>query len=137
MRISDWSSDVCSSDLVEEELSIQDDVVAGQESLDPCVDGDAWFLPEQVGHGVVLLPESCGRGFSRELLMLPLPLRRQGEAGRGCPRFAPILTTPFPHPSGHRASHECGRQAAHKWLANGLPHPLPSPGRKQANHKGT
>src|SRR3546814_171645 len=65
--------------VVEEELSIQDDVVAGQESLDPCVNGDAWFLTEQVGHGVVLLPESCRSGFSRELLMLPLPLRTQGR----------------------------------------------------------
>src|SRR3546814_19275981 len=45
MRISDWSSDVCSSDL-------------------------------------------CRSGFSRELLPLPLPLRRQGE-GR-----APLLRRP-------------------------------------------
>src|SRR3546814_374190 len=47
MRISDWSSDVCSSDLA-----------------------SSW----------------------------PLPLRRQGEAGRGCPRFALIRKTPLPNP---------------------------------------
>src|SRR3546814_10101414 len=104
MRISDWSSDVVAAelvvqligvqdaevlqpfrvraaggDVVQEELAIEDHVVAGQEGLDPCVNGDAWFLPEQVGHGVVLLPESCRSGFSRELLMLPLPLRTQGR----------------------------------------------------------
>src|SRR3546814_19674084 len=118
MRISDWSSDVCSSDL-------QDDVVAGQESLDPCVDGDARFLPEQVGHGVVLLPESCGSGFSRELLMLTLPLRRQGEAGRRCARSAPMLKTPPPNPSRHRASLEPLLQAGRPSTPNGLPTHLP------------
>src|SRR3546814_2128556 len=47
MRISDWSSDVCSSDL-------------------------------------------CRSGFSRELLPLPLPLRRQGE-GRAPPLRRPAI----------------------------------------------
>src|SRR3546814_3144492 len=37
-------------------------------------------------------------GFSRGLLTWPLPLRRQGEAGRGCPRFALIPKTPLPNP---------------------------------------
>src|SRR3546814_134489 len=37
-------------------------------------------------------------GFIRELLPWPLPLRRQGEAGRGCPRFALILKAPLPSP---------------------------------------
>src|SRR5690606_10377954 len=37
--------------VVEEELAIEDHVVAGQEGLDLRVDGDAGFLPEQVGHG--------------------------------------------------------------------------------------
>src|SRR3546814_3284159 len=48
-------------------------------------------------------------GFIRELLPWPLPLRRQGEAGRGCPRFALILKTPLPSP------------------------PLPSQGREQSS----
>src|SRR3546814_19026025 len=33
------------------------------------------------------LRNTCRSGFSRGLLTWPLPLRRQGEAGRGCPRF--------------------------------------------------
>src|SRR3546814_19309283 len=39
-----------------------------------------------------------GQGFSRELLLLLLPLRRQGEAGRGCPRFESIPKAPLPNP---------------------------------------
>src|SRR5690606_16981012 len=31
-------------------------------------------------------------------LLWPLPLRRQGEAGRGCPRFAATPTAPLPNP---------------------------------------
>src|SRR3546814_10529241 len=58
MRISDWSSDVCSSDLLVERLQ----------------------------------PRA---------LLLPLPLRRQGEVGRGCPRFGliPRNTPPQPFPA--------------------------------------
>src|SRR3546814_8041651 len=63
MRISDWSSDVCSSDL----------------SL-------ACALP-----------------------LWPLPLRRQGEAGRGWSRLALVRKTPLPNP------------------------PLPSQGREQSS----
>src|SRR3546814_15627180 len=64
VRISDWSSDVCSSDL--------------------CF---------------------CRSGFSRELLLRPLPLRRQGEAGRGLrrtrcnyPQASREPTQPLPNP---------------------------------------
>src|SRR3546814_11753725 len=39
-----------------------------------------------------------GQGFSRELLLLLLPLRRQGEAGRGCSRFESIPKAPLPNP---------------------------------------
>src|SRR3546814_15806164 len=55
MRISDWSSDVCSSDL----------------------------------------------GAASAASFRPLPLRRQGEVGRGCPRFAamPKGTPPQPSPA--------------------------------------
>src|SRR3546814_7535072 len=48
-----------------------------------------------------------GQGFRRELLLLLLPLRRQGEAGRGCSRVEAIPKATLPHP------------------------PLPSPGREQ------
>src|SRR5690606_40458786 len=41
----------------------------------------------------------CGSGFSRELLLWPLPLRRQGEAGRGWSRFAMIQKSTPPQPS--------------------------------------
>src|SRR3546814_6071504 len=41
---------------------------------------------------------SCRSGFSRELLLWPLPLRRQGEAGWGLSRFAVIPKTPLPNP---------------------------------------
>ena len=37
-------------DVVQEELAVEDDVVAGEEGLDPGVDLDAGFLPEKVGH---------------------------------------------------------------------------------------
>src|SRR3546814_18001985 len=39
-----------------------------------------------------------GQGFSRELLLLLLPLRRQGEAGRGCSRFKSIPKAHLPNP---------------------------------------
>src|SRR3546814_15643278 len=41
---------------------------------------------------------TCRSGFSRELLPWPLPLRRQGEAGRGWPRFGLIQKAPLPSP---------------------------------------
>src|SRR3546814_18887417 len=41
----------------------------------------------------------CSNGLSRELLSWPLPLRRQGEAGRGCSRFELILADSPPQPS--------------------------------------
>src|SRR3546814_2665442 len=48
-------------------------------------------------------PRSCRSGpsttgFSRRVLVLLLPLRRQGEVGRGCPRFALIRKAPLPNP---------------------------------------
>src|SRR3546814_14208771 len=48
-------------------------------------------------------PRSCRSGpsttgFSRRVLVLLLPLRRQGEVGRGCPRFALIRKIPLPNP---------------------------------------
>src|SRR3546814_8229708 len=62
-----------------------------------------------------------------------LPLRRQGEVGRGFPRFGLIRKTPLPNPSGHRAQLDGVRQAASQWLASGLPYPLPSQGREQSS----
>src|SRR3546814_15034542 len=94
--------------VLEEELAIQDDVVAGQESLDPCVDGDAWFLPEQVGHDVVLLPESCRRGFSRELLLWPLPCLRRG----GSKTIIPMECLRFP--GNRRPGRSEGSQVGNK-----------------------
>ncbi|MNM83333.1 hypothetical protein D3C81_953920 [compost metagenome] len=38
-------------DVVQEEFTVEDDVIAGQEGLDLRVNRDAGFLPEQVGHG--------------------------------------------------------------------------------------
>src|SRR5690606_7363715 len=38
------------ADVVEEELAVQEDVVAGQEGLDASVDRDAGFLPEEITH---------------------------------------------------------------------------------------
>src|SRR3546814_4562516 len=65
-----------------------------------------WLAVEEDGFHVAVLwivvrddtESSCGSGFSRELLPWPLLLRRQGEAGRGCPRFALIRKTPLPSP---------------------------------------
>src|SRR3546814_4942645 len=65
-------------------------------------------------------------GLGRVLL---LPLRRQGKVGRGCPRFALILKTPLPNPSGPPARLACVRWRANQWFANAPPHPLPSQGR--------
>jgi hypothetical protein len=39
-------------DVVQEEFAVEDDVVAREEGLDLRIDGDAGFLPEQVGHVV-------------------------------------------------------------------------------------
>src|SRR3546814_6847441 len=61
----------------------------------------------------------------------PLPLRRQGEAGRGCSRFELILKTPLPDPSGPPAQLACVRRRANQWFASAPPHPLPSQGRGQ------
>src|SRR3546814_20069563 len=62
-------------------------------------------------------------GLGRVLL---LPLRRQGKVGRGCPRFALILQTPLPNPSGPPPRLACVRWRANHWFANEPPHPLPS-----------
>src|SRR3546814_1012898 len=83
-------------------------------------------------------PEVMGFPVSQErreprALALLLPLRRQGEVGRGCPRFGLIRKTPLPNPSGHRTQLDGVRQAASQWLASGLPYPLPSPGREQSS----
>src|SRR3546814_15443832 len=59
----------------------------------------------------------------------PLPLRRQGEAGRGCSRLALIRKAPLPNPSGPPAQLACVRWRANQWFANAPPHPLPSQGR--------
>src|SRR3546814_9963757 len=67
------------------------------------------------------------RGGSRELLLWPLPLRRQGEAGRGWPRFAVILKAPLPNPPlpsqgreqrarGFRRSYKEGRRSVLRLL---------------------
>src|SRR3546814_8147750 len=65
------------------------------------------------------------------LLPWPLPLRRQGEVGRGCSRFVLIRKTPLPSPSGPPAQLACVRWRANQWFANAPPHPLPSQGREQ------
>src|SRR3546814_17329018 len=51
--------------VVEEALAIQDDVVAGQESLVPFFVGHAWFSPDPIRPDLVLLPESCSNGLTR------------------------------------------------------------------------
>src|SRR3546814_12639719 len=66
---------------------------------------------------------------SSDLLVLLLPLRRQGEVGRGCLRFALIRKTPLPNPSGPPAQLACVRRRASQWLANESPDPLLSHGR--------
>src|SRR3546814_14637948 len=48
----------------------------------------------------------------------PLPLRRQGEAGRGCSRLALIRKAPLPNPSGPPAQLACVRWRANQWFAN-------------------
>src|SRR3546814_8479017 len=60
--------------------------------------------PEVMG-----LPVSQERREPRALALL-LPLRRQGEVGRGCPRFGLIRKTPLPNPSGHRTQLDGVRQ---------------------------
>src|SRR3546814_16773481 len=47
----------------EEEHAIQDNVVAGPESLEPLVDGAAWFFTDTVGTDVVILTDYCRRDF--------------------------------------------------------------------------
>src|SRR3546814_5173401 len=81
--------------------------------------------------GIVRLPCCCRSGGSRALLPWLLPLRRQGEAGRGCPRFALIRKTPLPNPSGPPAQLAGVRRRANQWFASAPPHPLPSQGREQ------
>src|SRR3546814_5537223 len=41
---------------------------------------------------------SCIRSGAARASFWPLPLRRQGEAGRGCPRFGLIRKAPLPNP---------------------------------------
>src|SRR3546814_7979088 len=73
MRISDWSSDVCSSDLERQDRPRRRAQGRGAEEVERLID------------------RVCRSGFSRELL-LPL-LRRQGRAGEGC-----LLDQPEPWP---------------------------------------
>src|SRR3546814_1200164 len=55
----------------------------------------AWHPRGSPGR-IVLQPCFCWSGFSRELLIRPLPLRRSGEAGGGSDR------TPGHHPTASR-----------------------------------
>src|SRR3546814_10997762 len=41
----------------------------------------------------------CAAGAAAAASPWPPPLRRPGEAGRGCPRFALIRKPPLPHPT--------------------------------------
>src|SRR3546814_15497559 len=96
MRISDWSSDVCSSDLVgrlDEELHGRLDLVELRigadrgELRDPAAarvgaEGFEVVEEEAGGHGLVEASVVyCRSGFSRELLPLP-PQRKRSEERR-------------------------------------------------------
>src|SRR3546814_12966476 len=90
MRISDWSSDVCSSDLnrPRRELAAQhagsqhEAAERGDGENDECVGEHVAFLLSLIGECV--RPSTCGSGFSRELL----PLLQAGleTRARGCSR---------------------------------------------------
>src|SRR3546814_1816072 len=120
MRISDWSSDVCSSDLAAEQLhDLVDDDGDGQadqgdrQELVAAGEGQQFFEIHggraRAGRrpGIVAQPagpDACrgrGSGFSREPWLLPL--RRRGEVGRGWSRLALIPKAPLPNPSGPRS----------------------------------
>src|SRR3546814_20095305 len=60
--------------------------------------------------GVIVCQQECRSGGSRGLL--PLPLRRQGEAGRGCSRFGLIQQ----HPSPALPCLRRGESKARRWL---------------------
>src|SRR3546814_4546820 len=57
-------------------------------------------------------------------------VQRQGEGGRGWPRFGLTPKAPLPSPSGPPAQLACVRRRASQWLASAPPHPLPSQGRE-------
>src|SRR3546814_13644942 len=100
MRISDWSSDVCSSDLNGDHARVEGGVV-----------GDVG------GVCVHVRSRACWSGFSRELLPRLLPLRRQGEVGRGWCRFAAMPTAPLPNPPlpSQGRGRKLAAEAAPKW----------------------
>src|SRR3546814_13934178 len=90
MRISDWSSDVCSSDLnrPRRELAAQhagsqhEAAERGDGENDECVGEHVGFLLSLIGECV--RPCTCVSGFSRELL--PLLQAGQETRARGCSR---------------------------------------------------
>src|SRR3546814_12808459 len=71
--------------------------------LDPARNGDharveGGVVGDVGGVCVHVRSRPCWSGFSRELLPRLLPLRRHGEVGRGCCRFAAMPTAPLPNP---------------------------------------
>src|SRR3546814_5275319 len=91
MRISDWSSDVCSSDLYETELSI----VIGRTCSDVSPD-QAWDYI----FGYTIMNDACVRDIPRWTGRLDSP------RGKACDTFAPLgpWITPASHLEGDRKS---------------------------------
>src|SRR3546814_5075799 len=74
--------------------------------LDPARNGDharveGGVVGDVGGVCVHVRSRACWSGFSRELLPRLLPLRRQGEVGRGWCRFAAMPTAPLPRSEEH------------------------------------
>src|SRR3546814_2271222 len=125
MRISDWSSDVCSSDL------------AGAVRGD--VRRHVFHVARRVRRRRGSAAAAAGSRGALRHLPWPLPLRRQGEAGRGCPRFGliPKGTPPQPSPAfagegAKLAAEAAPTKATSKGNINGLRVRTPHPARAAA-----
>src|SRR3546814_7938918 len=91
MRISDWSSDVCSSDLIFDEVAARDAVKSAQ--VIPGV--DAFRLYDTYGFPVDLTADIAReRGLSVDMAGFDAAMSRQRETARAAGKFGGGTTLP-------------------------------------------
>src|SRR3546814_18580334 len=116
MRISDWSSDVCSSDLTIEALGAKGDGLA-------TVDGRPLFLPQTLPGERVLARVTGERGGSFKGEVIELLQSAPHRADPPCPFFGPcggcalqpLYASAYARSAERRVGKECSSPCRFRW----------------------